>query len=111
MVLKLYNTLTRKKEIFKLYQKLLSPLKEVRFIETDLENTSPWFIDALVEKRDKLIEYLQKNQIGSRPFYPPLHTQNPYNQWGRYKNKHYSISEEISSDKSLISLNLNSFSL
>lgn len=84
----------RKKEMFKLYKGLLSNTKGIEFIETDLENTSPWFIDILVErhKREKLINFLKEKGVGSRPFYPAIHTQLPYNNAnGNFKN-----SEEIS---------------
>ncbi len=77
----------RKKEIFKLYKDLLKDIKEINFIETNLENTSPWFIDILTEKRDELADFLKKNNIGTRPFYPAIHTQKPYD-WvkGNFKN-------------------------
>lgn len=87
----------RKKEIFNLYLKELSSLPQVKFISTNLENTSPWLIDILTEKRDDLIAYLLKKQIGSRKFYPPLHTQAPFNEWEKYKSGHFPVSEEISS--------------
>lgn len=87
----------RKKEIYNLYKETLSPLKQVQFIPTDLENTSPWLIDTLADKRDELIAYLLKNQIGSRKFYPPIHTQAPYKNWQKYKRRSFPISEEISS--------------
>lgn len=93
---KLSLRVTRKKEIYALYQKLLSAIPQVQFISTNLEDTSPWFIDILVEKRDGLAAYLQENQIGSRQIYPPLHTQSPYNKWAEYKNKHFSVSKAIS---------------
>lgn len=87
----------RKKEIYALYKKTLSDVKQVQFIPTDLENTTPWFIDPIVENRTDLIQYLFKNQIGSRSFYPPIHTQAPYKKWQEYNGKHLPISEEISS--------------
>lgn len=86
----------RKKEIYALYKKTLSDIKQVQFFPTDLENTAPWFIDLIVENRIGLIKYLLKNQIGSRPFYPPIHTQAPYNEWAKYQGKHFPVSEEIS---------------
>jgi len=87
----------RKKEIYALYAKTLSSLQQIQFIATDLEDTSPWLIDILVEKKGGLIKYLLKNQIGSRTFYPPVHTQAPYKQWPEYNKTHFPISEEISS--------------
>lgn len=76
---KLAYRVERKKEIFALYQKMLATCKQVTCIKTNLKETSPWFIDVLVEDREALIAYLKTNGIGSRPFYPPVHTQAPYN--------------------------------
>jgi perosamine synthetase len=70
----------RKKEIYTKYYELLKNVPGIKFIKTDLKNTSPWFIDMLVdsEKRDLLISFLNDNQVGSRSFYPAIHTQKPY---------------------------------
>jgi perosamine synthetase len=86
----------RKKEIFALYQKELSGVGEVKFIDTNLIDTSPWFIDVLVENRKLLISYLVQKGIGCRPFYPPIHTQVPYSGWMEYQDSKFSVSEEIS---------------
>lgn len=93
---KLPKRIERKKQIYSLYRECLSSLKQIHFIQTDLKQTPPWFMDVLVEKKEKLIEYLAKNQIGTRPFYPPIHTQAPYKNWSQYKHKHFLVSEEIS---------------
>jgi len=68
----------RKKEIYAKYKGLLHGIKEIQFINTDLAEVSPWFIDVLVEDRENLIKYLKENSIGSRPFYPPIHSQSIY---------------------------------
>ena len=71
----------RKKEIYALYQKVLHDLKQVQFIDTDLADCSPWFIDILLEsekERNDLMQYLSEKGIGTRTFYPPIHTQPPY---------------------------------
>lgn len=69
----------RKKEIYKLYRDLLEDIPEIDFIETNLNDTTPWYIDILIEKdRDKLISFLDRRGIGARPFYPAIHTQPPY---------------------------------
>lgn len=93
---KLGLRVTRKKEIYMLYEKLLSGVPQVQFIPTNLKDTSPWFIDVLVEKRNELIAYLLENQIGSRQVYPPVHTQSPYNKWPEYKRNSFPVSEAIS---------------
>jgi len=87
----------RKKEMYRLYKDLLEDAEGIEFIDTNLEDTSPWFIDILVsggkEVRDKLMSFLDKRGIGTRPFYPAIHTQPPYS-WvkGDFKNAEY-ISE------------------
>jgi perosamine synthetase len=83
----------RKKEMYKLYMDLLEDIEEIEFINTDLQNTSPWFIDILVPNlkiRDELALFLKERGIGTRPFYPPIHTQPPYS-WvnGNFKNAQY----------------------
>lgn len=68
----------RKKEIYKLYTKQLQDLLELSFFEQDLENTTPWFIDVMVEQRDQLQIYLKEKGIGTRCMYPPINEQLAY---------------------------------
>lgn len=93
---KLKTRVKRKKEIFSLYEKGLSGIKEIRFIKTDLAQVTPWFIDVLVENREELMAYLRQQGIGSRPFYPPVHTQAPYRDMKPYKNLNLPMSQETS---------------
>jgi len=83
----------KKKEMYKAYQDLLEDIKEIKFIDTNLEDTSPWFIDIIVDgdrTRDDLIAFLDKRGVGSRPFYPAIHTQPPYSHInGNFKNSEY----------------------
>lgn len=79
----------RKKEIFALYQEELSSISELQFVKTNLEDTSPWFIDVLVPDPVGLREYLKAKEIGSRPFYPAIHSQPAYNQLGNFPNSEY----------------------
>jgi perosamine synthetase len=39
---------------------------------------SPQWIDALADRRDGLVEYLARFEIDCRPFWFPIHTQQPY---------------------------------
>ncbi len=71
----------RKKEMYRLYRSLLAEVKQVEFIPTNLADCSPWFIDLLVKgegERDNLLKFLNEREIGTRPFYPAIHTQPPY---------------------------------
>lgn len=84
----------RKKEMYEIYKDLLENIEGIEFIDTNLEDTSPWFIDILInegeKERDNLAAFLDKNGVGTRPFYPAIHTQLPYS-WvkGDFKNAEY----------------------
>lgn len=88
---KLPKRVERKKELGMLYEKLLTGINGIELIMTDYENTAPWFFDILCQKREPLIEFLKKNNIGTRPFYPPLHSEPAYGYNGNFE-----ITEEIS---------------
>ena len=75
---KLDFRVTRKKQIYSLYLKLLSDVPELKFFSHDLQYTAPWFIDCLAQNRDGLMKYLKEKNIGSRVMYPPLNEQPAY---------------------------------
>ena len=89
---KLPERVKRKKEMGKLYDKLLADIPGVELIPTNYNDTSPWFFDTLCEHREELQAYLKDNGIGSRPFYPPLHSEPAYG----YSELSFPITEEIS---------------
>ena len=76
----------KKKDIFTKYVKALEDSRDLTFLPTDLSNVVPWFVDVITAgSRDKLAARLKSRGIGSRPFYPPVHTQLPYKtQKGRF---------------------------
>lgn len=80
---KLAWRLKRKKAMYQLYYEELKGVKEIKFIQTDLSQTSPWFIDIIVSDPMALQKYLQAKKIGTRLFYPAIHTTKPY--WGSAK--------------------------
>ncbi len=82
----------KKKKIYAQYQKFLQGVRGVSFLETDLQEVSPWFIDPLVEKREELMVFLKKEGVGSRPFYPALHAEPVYGRSGSF-----SVTEMIAS--------------
>lgn len=76
---KLPDRVKRKKEIYKLYKEQLDGV--VEFVDTDLKYTVPWMNDILLRNRPdrtKLVEYLNTKGIGSRVFYPAIHSQEPF---------------------------------
>ncbi len=88
---KIDQRINRKKEIYKLYKEYLSDIKEVDFIETNLNEVSPWFIDILVSSPKLLGDFLKKNGIGTRVFYPPISDQEIY----KNVNGDFPVTEEI----------------
>lgn len=79
----------RKKEMFARYQQELADVPEVTFLKTNLAETSPWFMDVLVPDPLALRAHLKARGIGTRPFYPPIHTQGPYHLQGHFPETEY----------------------
>jgi len=75
---KLQYRVGRKKEILRNYVKKLKDVKGIKFFEQNLEFTTPWFIDALVEQREEIMLFLKGNAIGTRLMYPPINKQVAY---------------------------------
>src|SRR5262249_130095 len=66
-------------EILRRYQRNLGQVKEIRFFDQDLNHTTPWFIDVLLEHgREDLIALLKSQGIGTRLMYPPINKQVAY---------------------------------
>jgi len=75
---KLRQRVKRKREIYQRYYSHLQPVEQIHFVETNLNQTTPWFIDIYVNQPGQLADYLKKNSIGSRLIYPAIHTQKIY---------------------------------
>ena len=92
---KLKKRIEIKRKMFRQYYDSLNDLKDVEFLETNLKKITPWMIDILLrskKQRDELIEYLMKEGIETRIFYPPIHKLTPYK---KSKNK-FKITTDIS---------------
>jgi perosamine synthetase len=76
---KLNDRVKRKKEIWQKYSEKLKHVIEIQLFNHDLQNTCPWFIDAVAVKRNELATYLKSNNIGTRFMYPPINKQIAYN--------------------------------
>ncbi len=75
---KLPARVERKKEIWRRYANNLSGISGIRLFDHDLDLTSPWFIDSIVDDRDALILHLKGAGIGTRVMYPPINRQVAY---------------------------------
>lgn len=67
-----------KRLIYKQYREALKDIPEIKWLETDLNYVTPWFMDIYIEDRDELVEYLEIHGIKSREIYPPLTSQKIY---------------------------------
>lgn len=88
---KLALRLKRKKVMGQLYYELLHEISGVELIPTNFTDTAPWFIDILCDNRQGLMTHLRDAGIGTREFYPPLHSEPAW----RYDGK-FPVTEEIS---------------
>jgi perosamine synthetase len=69
----------RKREIYRAYMDALSGIDYIEMLPIDLTQVVPWFVDVILKiPRDRVISRLKENGIGSRSFYPAVHSQAPY---------------------------------
>ena len=67
--------------IYREYRRGLAGLEQVQLLPFDVDHGEcPQWVDALVERRDDLVEHLTRADIDCRPFWYPIHTQQPYRQ-------------------------------
>ncbi len=92
---KLEKRIEMKKRIFRMYQDLLKNIDQIEFVDTDLNKITPWMSDIILKNKKikfKLINFLNKKNIETRIFYPPIHQLKPYLE----SNKKFPISNNIS---------------
>ena len=78
------DRIARKKAIFAAYRATLAGVPQVRFVDTDLAETTPWFVDIFVDDAAALRQALERQGIGTRPVYPPVHSQPAISQAGQF---------------------------
>ncbi|MBW8034431.1 MAG: DegT/DnrJ/EryC1/StrS family aminotransferase [Planctomycetes bacterium] len=76
------HRIERKKAIYNMYQDGLSGLDFVEFLPANLDQTVPWCTDLILKDvtQDDFVTFLKDKNVGSRRFYPAVHTQEPYAQ-------------------------------
>lgn len=90
---KMRSRVVRKKEMGKLYEKLLKDIPQIHTVDNNFEDTAPCFIEVLCdENKEELMRYLTENGIGCRAFYPPLHSEPAYGM----THLHFPVAEDIS---------------
>jgi perosamine synthetase len=75
---KLPARIERKRAITRRYEANLAGVPGISLFRHDLERTTPWFVDSIVERRSALMEHLAANRIRTRVMYPPLNKQPIY---------------------------------
>lgn len=88
---KLPERVARKKVMGRRYADKLQSIKGIELLDTDFDQTSPWFFDVLCRDRDELMLYLKEKGIGTRPFYPALHGEPAYH----YEEQSFPAAEEV----------------
>ena len=77
---------------YNLYRRELSDIKEIRFLkEVEYSNFVPFRANILVERKDKLMEFLEASSIQTRGFFYPLHRQ-PCFSYLKYNKDEFPIS-------------------
>lgn len=74
---KLPERIKIKRQIYRWYEDFLSDIDDIEMISTN-EETTPWLVDILVPEQKMFMDIMKENEIGTRPFYPALHTQPIY---------------------------------
>ena len=99
---KIDEFIRRKREIAKMYQDLLGDVVTVQR-DPPKGKSIFWLFSILTEKRDKVMEYLSKNEVETRKFFYPVHIMPPYADFVR--DEKYETSIKLSA----LGLNLPSY--
>lgn len=92
---KLAWRIERKKAMFRLYRDALAGIPDVMFLQTNLREAALWFIDIIVPNPKELAVYLKEQGIGTREFYPAIHTTKPYKGKGKFPNSAWAASHGL----------------
>lgn len=69
----------RLRKIYRAYREGLKGIDGITVPGFDVENgETPQWVDVVAERRDELVAYLLKQNMHCRPFWYPIHTQQPY---------------------------------
>ncbi len=103
---KLNWMIKQRQRIAKTYNKKLGKIDGVITPFTSPFNTKTWFVYTIrVEEginRNRVMGYLNKNGVASKPYFPSIHLQPPYREMFNYKEGDFPVSESVS--KSILAL-------
>lgn len=67
------------RDIYRWYRAGMADVREIQVLPFDVDaGETPQWIDVLAESRDALVEHLLRCDMHCRPFWFPIHTQQPY---------------------------------
>lgn len=82
---RLQERIKKVKSIYKKYEEKLPGLGFIKLIPVNLENGEiPLYVEVLTPHRKKLVDFLKRNSIQVRPFYPDLNTAAYFKDTGIY---------------------------
>lgn len=94
--------ITIKREIGATYQNQLSFLKEKGYqlplVKTDFAENIYWVFGLVApseQEKERMVNYLTENKIGTRPFFWPIHEQPIFKKIGLFKNETYPVAEKL----------------
>jgi perosamine synthetase len=90
---KLPARVERKKAIWQKYAELFANVPHVEMVPTNIDDTSPWFVEVFVDNPDELAAHLKAHGIGSRRVYPAIHTQKIYRD--TWSGKLFPVTERV----------------
>lgn len=91
-MMKLPSRVKRKKQMWRRYKENLSMVKSIEVVYNS-DDTVPCFIEIICAmKKEALQKFLQNKGIGTRAFYPPLHSEPAYHR----DHLSFPITEEVS---------------
>lgn len=73
-----------KRAIYRRYHERLQGVPSVEMVATNLQETTPWFVDIFVPDPNQLQLYLADRGIATRRIYPPINEQVAYDLTGDY---------------------------
>lgn len=75
----LEERLDRQRDIQRAYRRGLADVAGIELLPFDLDGGEiPQWTDALADRRDELVDHLERNGAGCRRFWHPIHVQPPY---------------------------------
>jgi perosamine synthetase len=92
--------ITRKREIGRLYQEGLKGIQgfQLPLDKTDFSENIYWIFGLIAESEDlknQTVELLNKNEIGTRPFFWCMHEQPVFRKMGLFKGENYPVAENM----------------